>query len=1244
MAGYRRDWAVALGRPQPGEYRSLALAASLRVTPDAALLDRVEALRRELTTGFLALKPEEAETARDERVKSFLTAEAPGAEGLVRVTRALLTVGASSTPTGDSVNQLDRILRGVVARLGPGGVLPAESLTLRRLAEQAVAWPSGSGPSDWPADAAQKLLLLADRAAEAGARPRSHAWIGSMLDEAALQRHDAEILFRERDCATLDAARETHDYGLASGYDSALAAGNHLESARDTLTAALDLLPDLVDRLDDIDQIEEVWRAAVGRARSLAARLQAPATAFRSAAELAPTSDGISQHTVDLGDDMDTLRGAIDRRIGTLIAPSAEDRAPERRGADEQAIDRLLASPLPTAEQRRGLWQAARRVARPLLTATLARDERAGASLAAEEVDSSGTSSDDESDESVPTSNDARPEPLLAPKARRALAILGLAGAPEKVLTALEAKLQPDPATVPAAYRALSRGLRTAWDTLIEPEQPSESVGPDVLGLVLPALESSPVLHVPKRSPYVLTRARSWESLWLRLADRYELEANDLGGDRALAETAAWLRDLTDRMLADLSLAPANRDPNHTSAVSPFPQTEPASVALSRDKPSAQLAVRLRDDDATPPWDVAPIAVDAHWLAIRKVALTDGVSTTADRLNWLVELGVDPAGGGVAPSGFLLRAARPGRHFFQRIPVSFDLDATQPRVILSANPEAPTAPRRELRLRPIPGVQPIHLYIGNPGDRDRKLLVELQVGKRAVIGGTGLVALGRGETRKIEFANPAPAATPAPAPTPAADTTTAPVVLPELAGPLTVILRDPATNRTLVVQTIPVGLASPLEYVSVDSARFEPAGPLTAGKNRLTVTLRAGANFSGPPCVARLVLSPERIVGLSTVQDTTSKGALTKPGDLLTLTAEGLVLADTDAEGGTFTVDLDGVPRALVFRGSFPRRGGATTPVLDFTPALRAKAADVTATGGHYALVTEPDNAPSDARLEIRLGRSGLAGFEPDRDLPVLPSPRHRRIGFALRDKALAFTAEVSDWVVPIDTEGVEGRRQIQIRLVNEARTIRELILPLAVDRSAARGVQILDPPRYAKPGVTLRIRATGDPSTSGTKEVVFFPGKPTADGKIPPGVPTISARISEDDPKVWEAALALPEKKGPTEISVAFVNAVGLASFDTASVELTDADLTEPGRIAGRITEGGVGQPDLAVLLADEKGFQKAATKTNASGQYTIEGVPPAEYRVLSRKPATPSKGDVVIEVKSGRLTTADLNLIYGR
>ena len=145
-----------------------------------------------------------------------------------------------------------------------------------------------------------------------------------------------------------------------------------------------------------------------------------------------------------------------------------------------------------------------------------------------------------------------------------------------------------------------------------------------------------------------------------------------------------------------------------------------------------------------------------------------------------------------------------------------------------------------------------------------------------MIGGSGIVVLARGETRKIDFAKPEAAAAPAIA-NPASNATEGAVVLPELAGALSVVLRDPDTNQTLVSRAIPVSVASPLEYVSVESAKFEPAGPLTDGKNRLTVTFRAGANFNGPPCVARLVLSPEPHPGPVERADTTSKGASKSP-------------------------------------------------------------------------------------------------------------------------------------------------------------------------------------------------------------------------------------------------------------------------------------------------------------------------------------------------------------------------------
>src|SRR5207244_209344 len=96
---------------------------------------------------------------------------------------------------------------------------------------------------------------------------------------------------------------------------------------------------------------------------------------------------------------------------------------------------------------------------------------------------------------------DGPPAPRLAPRARRAIALLGLAGLDASALKALEAQLEPDPATDPAAALSLSSQIRAAWDSLARVEKEGDAGGNDRVGRVLPALELSPVLDDPRRNP-----------------------------------------------------------------------------------------------------------------------------------------------------------------------------------------------------------------------------------------------------------------------------------------------------------------------------------------------------------------------------------------------------------------------------------------------------------------------------------------------------------------------------------------------------------------------------------------------------------------------------------------------------------------------------------------------------------------------------------------------------------------------
>jgi hypothetical protein len=1239
-------WSPVLARRRPPQVRSLALAASLEIVPDAGLQRDVAALCRELILPSPALKPDQAEAARDARVKAFVDAHKSDPDLDLKLARAVLAAGAQMSATVETVRELDRVLRAAVTLQGRGGMPPVEALAVSRLAPLAAGWTTGPARPDWPADAAHQALVFAERETEIGASPRALPWVGPVLEEAERDRHDADVLLRERGYAPLAAARD--EFGRASAlYETALAGTRTVASAFDTLTAALEVLPPSAGVLDDLPALEDGWLEASERTRALADGLTPPREPLRSPAELTPTIEVIRQRAENLRANLETVRDALSRQTERLLTiesatgPEGDGDGDNRAGHEILEIDALLATVLPKAAERKALWDAARRRARPLLRTSMEDDQNPAVSVEAPP--------EEQPDEAV-----GPPVARLAPHARRAIALLGLAGFDPAALDILSAQLDPDPATNPATALSLTGQIRADWDSLVR-ESPGETSVNDRVGRVLPALEPSPALDNPNRNPIVVRRTRTLEALWLWLADRYSTEAADLGGEPALADSAASLRDLAVSTLDALGLAAIDPDRARRRVLSPFVEGAGAAAELSRERPSATVPVRLRVADGAAAWKVEPVGVDERWLRVRPVSTS--TETDAYRRSFVVELA--PGAGkvdGAIPEGFLLRAALPGEHFHTRIPITFQLDTTQPQVLLGAEPDhPPPSPRGELRLRPIPGVQLFHLFLRNPADRPRRIEVELRAGDQPVPGGSGIVTLDRAETKRIEFSPPAAAAPPAAGQPSAPPTTPAPspaaAELPELTGPLAVQLRDPATGRVLAMRRISVVVASARDYVRVGAVRFEPPGPGNGGKNRLSVTLQATAGFSGPPCVARLVLDPDRIPGLRAVNDSTARGVMGKPGDSVTLTASELDLDPTAAsEIGSFAVDIDDLPRAFVFRGVFAREGDATTPHLDFTPDLRVRSGEVSASGGQFAATLEVDNPPPGARLEVRLGREGLGGFSADRTLPSRPAAR-RRIGFALHDKALAFTASAADWSVPIDSEGVEGRRLIQVKLldrqgrvIKDGQLIKEVFRPVAFDRSPPAGVHLINAPKRAKPSTVLTLRATAGPSVSGIKRVVFFLGKLSADGKLPIGGTIIEGAPLPNEKDTWWANLPLPAAEGATDVSVAFYNAVGLVSSESVNIVLVGGEIRNPGRITGRVVERGVSQPGLTVQLADSRGMRKDETTSDTAGKFAFEAVERGPYRVLARNPATPSRGDAVVEVKDGQTVTLELNLKYGR
>src|SRR5262249_52474274 len=149
-----------------------------------------------------------------------------------------------------------------------------------------------------------------------------------------------------------------------------------------------------------------------------------------------------------------------------------------------------------------------------------------------------------------------------------------------------------------------------------------------------------------------------------------------------------------------------------------------------------------------------------------------------------------------------------------------------------------------------------------------------------------------------------------------------------------------------------------------------------------------------------------------------------------------------------------------------------------------------------------------------------------------------------------------------LDTLKIKGERTLLARLREPAgEVIRTDTLRVVIDDQPAEKVRLVGVPEKHKKDIPLVVEAAGQAPVSGLKEVNFFFGKPM-DNKPPPNTPTIAGTPLDRDRTRWAAKFPLDgSRKGPTEISVEFKSNVGLSTFATAAVELTDAEKPEPGK-----------------------------------------------------------------------------------
>jgi hypothetical protein len=563
--------------------------------------------------------------------------------------------------------------------------------------------------------------------------------------------------------------------------------------------------------------------------------------------------------------------------------------------------------------------------------------------------------------------------------------------------------------------------------------------------------------------------------------------------------------------------------------------------------------------------------------------------------------------------GVVVILTNSGRSWHQ--PILFESSAgTSLDVLVAPAPEAITAVET-LRLRTAATPQPIYLFVTNPTSETQQVVVEVDGIGQTTVSVTG------GQTSRVVLP-------------PSAEGQRALPTL--LHSALTVVLRDPATNRVLLTKTIPIEVTSPPQYVRVTEARFDPGND---GKNCLSITLAASQMPPGPPCMVELVLSPEQIPGLVSMTGGRLRGALLPDGTPLTLTAEGLQLIDGAEESGEFSLKIDGVARAMTFVADFARRGDTTIPRQVARPAISLAAPAYALAGPEFRPVACVSQGPASATVAMRVGQT-VSGLLVGQLTEKAPTPRETIVNAAATsDGAIALNVAIRDWTFSFDATGMVGPRTVEALLADvSGRHMAVARQTVIFDGTPADNVTFVHLPREVlvmKP-IDVNILAADD--VSGIDKVFVFLGKPV-DGIPPAGAKLIEARQPPGGGS-WMAQLPPCKEIGVIDLSVQAVNHVGLTLCTTQSLRIVDALAGSAASIAGVVVEGPRPQSQLTVELRNEHNAVISTAKTDSQGAFFFGELKPGKYNVVVHKSASQRRAQATVALEPAQSATVELSL----
>jgi Carboxypeptidase regulatory-like domain len=1088
----------------------------------------------------------------------------------------------------------------------------AEALRIRQLADLAMRVEVLA----WPRDVVETLLRTTD-AGEKSLRqtPYLPGYV-DLLEEPARARHDGEVRLWTRGYSSLDDAKQRLTEA-AQKFERLARLNEKWRDCETALDEAFAELPWFLEAMGALPELRTPWDQAAAAAHALADTLKSSPDDklpwLIRVERLAGQIETAEKYVKSLRQHRQALHAPFAKdALAGLDQQCRSSRADPATLRNAEAI-LSVAAPILRAEDRATLWQAAQILAQRLNAETLALDRQ------------------DNELPRVTATAEVKTPPLQEESRRAALrarwqfTLMELAGASEDRLRPLRQSIEQcqQDASNPAGWCDLGAKFRHVMNQEMpkQYDQETDWRQRERLAWLMPPLNFLSDVDRAKVSPTIEHRRGARERLarWRQQHCRYL--ACDYHGLNLESPGVVAARAFYAPKVAGKSELEAQVRMNLAAPVEPLTEKQPYShvwLEVTRQvPPGAYEPVELRFHCPDDVWlEVAPDSAYLPALVESKEprTLTHKVPLKATRKPKAERTGLPP------PIGFLVEARFEGRSYHHLVTVPIVPSTQLVQILVSADSAEPATTLNEIRVRPGKVKQPHHVYVRNLTNRTQKVHVEVKAGETPLHKSQKLIILEPDGVRKVIFEDSAPVA--------------------ELRGALTVRVLDADRHKVLQETLLRVEILSPHEYVKVAEASYEPG---RGGNNKWAVQVQTSRSVVGPAIAAQLVLPVQRIPGLMGIGGGTLHVELpTQPKSPRILFAEKLRLVHTVEEEGPVYLHIDGVPRAFIYRTTFARAGEPNQPRADDRPAVRLVAPPCVMAGINCLVDVEVDNAPPGCKLEIALGRTLEDRSFKAEIVREFTHAKKQRIDLEASKDALVFAATIDDWTATFDTRAIVGARALRARLIDAGGTqIAQSRQALVIDDSPPIA-HIAPTPAQVKKGTVLQVQAQGADPESGVAQVVFFYGKPDK-GEIPTTAPRFKAVPANRELTQWSAALQVPaDHKGPLAVSVQVVNHAGMASIDTVMLEVTDREpgKTGLGEIRGKVIEGPRPQPNLTVILTDERGKEIARTRTQADGSYVFQQLAPGRYRVVCVKPESQRRAIMGVIVEPDRGARADLAL----